>query len=159
MSYTNLTKAIKMASEFEDYFSTGGQSLDVMRKAEKLLGVTFSKQISHYIREYGYISFSGNEIYGISSDSFEDLNILEGNIVETVLVDRKKYNLPNEWLPIYFFDDGYYGYLDYSQHNEDGEPPVIMVIYDGEKYVVVEKIAEDLGDFLLGLVEEQMSNQ
>jgi len=34
-----------------------------------------------------------------------------------------------------------------------------MAIYDGEKYVAVEKIAEDLGDFLIGLVEEQLAKQ
>jgi len=46
--------------------------------------------------------------------------------IKATLQGRKELNLPLQWLTLYFFDDGYYGYLDYSQLNEEGEPPVIM---------------------------------
>lgn len=51
------------------------------------------------------------------------------------------------------------GYLDYSQLDEDGEPAVIMGIYNGMEYVMVEKVADDFGDFLLMLVSEQLAIQ
>ena len=75
------------------------------------------------------------------------------------LNDRKEYQLPNDWIPIFNYDDGSMAYLDYSNRKADGEPKVIMCIYTGEKYEIVEEVAEDFGDFLLQLVEEQLKDQ
>lgn len=157
MSYQNFEKAIELAKQCEFYTIIGGRSIDVIARAEELFGFKFSKQSFQFFKQLGYLSFFGTEIYGICKDDFSGSPT--GCAIETALVDRHEYNLPKEWLPIYFFDDGYYGYLDYSQLNDDGEPPVIMAIYDGEKYVVTEKVAEDLGDFILQLVEEQLRRQ
>ena len=153
MSYQNFKKALKLAKQCEGYDTGGGKTDKVISDASELLNIKFSKQNYKYFRKLGYLEFSGVEVFGMVTDDFSGEP--EAKCVETALADRKNYNLPEEWLPIYFFDDGYYGYLDYSQLNEDGEPPVIIAIYDGEKYVVTEKAAEDLGDFLLQLVEEQ----
>ena len=110
------------------------------------------KSIEFY-KKYGYISFYGNEIFGIDPD--DDSGILEGNSVAYALNDRKEYNLPNEWIPIYNFDDGNMAYLDYSYLNEQKEPRVIMAFYNGKEYEIVETLAEDFGDFVLQLVQEQ----
>ena len=48
-------------------------------------------------------------------------------------------------------------YLDYSL-NMEKEPSVIMAFYNGDKYEINETLAEDLGDFLLQLVQEQLEN-
>lgn len=50
-------------------------------------------------------------------------------------------------------------YLDYSSLNAEKEPDVIMAFYNGDKYETVEKLAEDLGDFILQLVQEQVGDQ
>lgn len=47
-------------------------------------------------------------------------------------------------------------YLDYSYLNEQKEPRVIMAFYNGGNYEVVETLAEDFGDFVLQLVQEQI---
>ena len=73
--------------------------------------------------------------------------------------DREEYNLPEEWIPIYDFGDGNMAYLDYSSLNAEKEPDVIMAFYNGDKYETVEKLAEDLGDFILQLVQEQIGDQ
>lgn len=96
-------------------------------------------------------------LYGIYPDVFN--GVYGDNAVIAPLQDRKKYNLPKEWLPIYDFDDGYMGYLDYGNLNSEGEPRVIMAIYTGKNYEVVEVIAEDFGDFLLQQVKYQLANQ
>lgn len=153
MSYHNFKKALKLAKQCEGYDTGGGKTDKVISDASELLNIKFSKQNYKYFRKLGYLEFFGVEVFGIVTDDFSGEP--EAKCVETALADRKNYNLPEEWLPIYFFDDGYYGYLDYSQLNEDGEPPVIIAIYDGEKYAVTGKVAEDLGDFLLQLVEKQ----
>ena len=157
MSYQNFERALDLAKQCEGYDIGGGKSDEAISAASKLLSITFSKQNYKYFRELGYLEFFGVEIFGIVIDDFS--GVPETNCVETALADRRDYNLPKEWLPIYFFDDGYYGYLDYGQLNKDGEPPVIMAIFDGKKYVVIKKVAEDLGDFLLQLVEEQLAEQ
>ena len=157
MSYRNFEKAIELAKQCKFYRTVGGEADEVITKSEALLNIKFSRQNHRFYAELGYLSFYGHEIYGI--DTNELCGTLEGNSVAYALHDRKEYNLPKEWLPIYFFDDGYMGYLDYSQPNEDQEPPVIMAIHNGGKYVIAEKAAEDLGDFLLKLVEEQLARQ
>ena len=158
MSYTNYEKALERAKGCEYYKIGNGQPQETIDKAENLFGFKFSKQNYDYFKNLGYLGFFGLELYGIYDDNFFS-GIPADSCIETALVDRKETNLPKEWLPIYFFDDGYMGYLDYSQLNEDSEPPVIMAIYNGEKYVVVERVAEDFGDFLLELVEQQLKYQ
>ena len=57
----------------------------------------------------------------------------------------------------YNYGDGNMAYLDYSSLNKEKEPIVIMAFYNGEKYEVVENVAEDLGAFIFHLVKEQLS--
>jgi len=157
MSYQNFEKALELAKLCQYYTTVGGKNVNTIEKAQEMFGYTFSKQNFQFYKQVGYLSFFGNEFYGIVKEDFS--GIYTGCAIEATLQDRKDYNLPSKWLIIYDFDDGYMGYLDYNQLNEEREPPVIMAIYDGEKYVVVEKVAEDFGDFLLGIVEEQLSRQ
>lgn len=157
MSYQNYEKAVRLAKQCDGYSVGIEKSDDVLLRASELLGIKFSKQCYDFFKKLGYLEFFGVEIYGIVKDDFSGEYV--GCAIEATLSDRKEYNLPQEWLTIYFFDDGYMGYLDYSQLNESGEPPVIMAIYNGDEYVVTEKAAEDLGDFILHLVEEQLRKQ
>lgn len=157
MSYQNFEKAIELAKQCKNYRTVGGESDEVIAKSELLLNIKFSEQNRKFYVNLGYLSFYGHEIYGIDPNDL--FGSLEGNSVAYALHDRKECNLPEEWLPIYFFDDGYMGYLDYSKLNEEGEPSVIKAIYDGKKYINIERIAEDLGDFILLLVEEQLARQ
>jgi len=157
MSYQNFEKAIELAKQCDGYLDGGGKSNNVVAKAEELLDIKFSRQNIQYFSQFGFIEFSGNELYGIVKDDFSGTHV--GCAVEATLQDRKELNLPLQWLTLYFFDDGYYGYLDYSQLNDDGEPPVIMAIYNGENYVVTEKVTDDLGDFILQLIEHQLRIQ
>jgi len=157
MSYQNFEKALELAKQCRFYTIRGGRSNEVITKAEELFGIKFSKQNYEFYKRLGYLSFFGNEFFGICKDDFSGEHA--GCAIEATLQDRKCLNLPSKWLTLYFFDDGYYGYLDYSQLNEDGEPPVIMAINNGKEYVKVDKVAEDFGDFLLDLVEGQLSRQ
>jgi len=157
MSYQNFEKAISLAKQCEGYWDGGGKSVDIVLKAEQLLGIKFSKQTHQYLVQLGFLEFFGVEIYGIIKDDFSGTPT--GCLVEAALVERKDSNLPKEWIPIYFFDDGYMGFLDYTQLNEYGEPPIIMALYNGENYNVAKKVSDDLGDFILKMVENQLENQ
>lgn len=153
MSYTNFIKAMELAPKCKFYTTAGGKNEEEIRKSEQMLNIKFSNQSTEFYKKYGYLSFYGNEIFGIDPD--DDSGILEGNSVAYALNDRKEYNLPNEWIPIYNFDDGNMAYLDYSYLNEQKEPRVIMAFYNGKEYEIVETLAEDFGDFVLQLVQEQ----
>lgn len=154
MSYANYIKAMKLAPMCKFYTTEGGKSEEIILQSEKKLGINFSKQCRDYYSKYGYLSFYGNEIFGIDPD--DNSGVLEGNSIAYAINDRNEYNLPFYWIPIYNYDDGNMAYLDYSALNEEKEPRVIVAYYDENKYKIVEVIAEDFGDFLLQLVQEQL---
>jgi hypothetical protein len=157
MSYDNFKRALELAKQCDGYLDGGGKPQHIIDQAETLLNIRFSTQTHEYFRYLGFLEFFGHEFYGIVKDDFSGTHA--GCAIEATLQDRKELDLPIKWLTLYFFDDGYYGYLDYSQLNEDGEPPVIMAVYNGKEYINIEKVAEDFGDFLLKSVQEQLKNQ
>lgn len=155
MSYKNFRKAMELAPKCKFYTTAGGKTKEEILMSENILGLSFSPQCKEFYEMYGYLSFYGNEIYGI--DPGDDSGILEGNSVAYAINDREEYGLPLEWMPIYDFDDGSMAYLDYSSLNLEKEPRVIQGIYNGESYEVIEQVADDVGDFLLELVNEQLA--
>jgi len=154
MSYVNFKTAMELAPNCKFYTIAGGKSEEEILSAEKILGISFSKQCKDFYLTYGYLSFYGNEIFGFDLD--DDSGILEGNSVAYALNDRREFNLPKEWIPIYNFEDGNMAYLDYSVLNEENEPRVIMALYNGKEYEIMQILAEDFGDFVLQLVKEQL---
>ena len=154
MSYANFVKALELAPQCKFYTTAGGKSDEEIGASEKILGVTFSKQCKEFYKKLGYLSFFGSEIFGI--DPYDDSGILEGNSVAYALNDRTELGLPVAWIPIYDYNDGSMAYLDYSSLNRENEPRVLAAFYNGKKFEVTETVAEDLGDFILGLVQEQV---
>ena len=154
MSYQNYKEAMELAPKCKFYTTVGGRSEEEIYKSEELLGIKFSRQCRDFYEKYGYLSFFGNEIFGI--DPNDDSGELEGNSVAYALNDREEYGLPEAWIPVYNFDDGYMAYLDYSSLNDEGEPCVIVAGFNGEEYEAEETIAEDFGEFVLHLVMEQL---
>ena len=49
-------------------------------------------------------------------------------------------------------------YFDYSSLNNEGEPRIVILKYDGSKYDIIETIADDFGDFILKLVQEELES-
>ena len=154
MSFQNYKEAMELAPKCKFYTTVGGRSEEDILKSEEMLGVKFSNQCRDFYEKYGYLSFFGNEFFGI--DPNDDSGELEGNSVAYALNERKETGLPKEWIPVYNFDDGYMAYLDYSSLNADGEPCVIVAGFNGNEYTVEETIAEDFGEFVLHLVMDQL---
>lgn len=158
MSRKNYDLAMEKAPECEDYYASEGVSEETVENAEKLLGVKFSPQLKSYLTEYDFIEFFGVELYGISKEDFSS-SVLEGNIVEWALNERETNDFDPMWLPIRFEDDGGMAFLDCSQLNGEGEPPIILAEDNGDGYEFVEKLADDLGDYILELVNTQLEEQ
>lgn len=157
MSYSNFQKAIELAKKCQYYKTAGHQTEELISKVEDVYGFKISPQHYEYFIKYGYMMFFGTELYGIYKDVFD--GIYAGNAVIATLQDREEFNLPKEWIPIFDYDDGCIAYLDYEHLNSDNEPRVILGIYTGKEYEVTDVIADDLGDFLLELVQEQLEAQ
>lgn len=158
MSYKNYTLAMKKAEECDGYDTGKGVSDKTIAKAEDLLGVTFSKQLKEYLQNYSWLEFFGVELYGIFNDDFSCTE-LEGCMVEWTLSERENNGLDPNWIPIRFEDDGSMAFLDFGNINSEGEPPVIIAELTGGGYGLQEEIAEDLGDYILDLVNEQLEDQ
>lgn len=126
MSYSNYEKAMELAPQCKFYTTAGGKNEEEIKKAEELLGVKFSAQLTDFYKKYGYLSFFGTEIFGI--EPFDTSGELEGNSVAYALNDRFEYGLPNEWIPIFNCGDGSMVYLDYSTLNGDNERESYLVL-------------------------------
>lgn len=155
MSYQNFKMAMDLAKRCKFYKISGGKSEEEIVNAEQILGIKFSKQCVEFYREYGYLSFFGNEFFGI--DVNDKSGILEGNSVAYTLNDRKMLNLPKEWIPFYNFGNGYMAYFDYSSLNFDGEPQIIASCHNGRNCEKAKVLSEDFGDFVLQMVQEQLA--
>ncbi|MBD5476858.1 MAG: SMI1/KNR4 family protein [Lachnospiraceae bacterium] len=94
MSYQNFIKAMELAPKCKFYTTVGGKTEEDIRMSEKMLDIIFSNQCREFYAKCGYLSFYGNEIFGINPN--DDSGILEGNSVAYALNDRKEYNLPKE---------------------------------------------------------------
>lgn len=153
MSYDNFKEVCQMLREIPGYESSGGKPQSEIRQAEAALNICFSRQFSEFLQQYDYVDFDGGEIFGIKDGA--DSTILEGNFVAYTLYDRKHYNMPRNWIPVYNFYDSSLAYADYSVLNGEKEPRVIRAYYDGrkKKYEVIEVLADDFGDFLRLLIK------
>ena len=155
MSYANFKEAMELAKKCDFYETGKGVSDEIIKKAEEELGIAFSRELYEYLREYGYMEFSGCEFYGITTEDFSEIYC--GSIIEATISDRKEYGLPLKWIPILFLDDGYTAYLDYDNLNSEGEPRVIEGIYMGNNYYEMTAIlAEDFGDYILQIAKEEL---
>lgn len=154
MSLSNLEKALELAKKCDDFMTTGGVSSEIIQKSEELLQINFSIQNRIYYERVGYLSFFGCELFEIAP--FDDLSIPEVNSIAYAINDRKEYNLPKSWLPFYNYDDGYMAYLDYDNLNSEGEPRVILSYYNGDEYIIDEILSDDLGNFMLEMVEDSL---
>ncbi|SCY73354.1 SMI1/KNR4 family protein [Butyrivibrio sp. INlla14] len=151
MSFYDYEQSMALAKKGKFYTTVNGKSEKEINDSENVLGISFSKQVKDFYRKYGYLSFDGNEIFGI--DPYDKSGILEGNSVAYALNDREQYGLSKYWIPFYNFGDGSLAYQDYENLNNENEPRIISAYYDGEKYVNEGQIAEDFGQFMMKVIE------
>lgn len=158
MSYNDFIKAMNLAKKCDNYSTMNSVKPEIIAKAEAAIGISFSRQLKEYLSTYGSICFFGVELYGINNENFNS-KFLEGNLVEWTLNERKVTHLNNNWLPIRFEDDGAMAFLDFSDMNDEGEPHIILAEDHGDGYEKNDIIADDLGEYVLELVEWQLEDQ
>lgn len=153
MSIVNYKKAIEcIENNRKEMFFGKGASKELVNKAEKALEIKLPFQYRDFVERYGALSFDGTEIYGVTSDNFQNGKIPNG--IWYTLDERKKYNLPKQLLIIYHTGAEEYFCLDFSKLNEEGEPAVVAYAFCVDvEYQTYEKIADDFGDFLLDMLK------
>lgn len=155
MSHKIYESAIEKVQECDEFDCGSEYSIYVIEKAERLLDINFSAQLKDYLMNFGYIDFSGVEIYGIVDESFSlNKNTLEGCMIEWTLKERESNNLNPKWVALRFEDDGGMAFLDFENLNDDGEPRVILAVANENGYKFEYEIAEDFGEYLSELVDK-----
>ena len=151
MQNIKLIDALELAKKKPYYFVKGETPEKVLSKVERVLGFSLSNQHKTFYGKVGYLSFAGFEFYGICNDKLTGKDAICA--IETTIMERKKNKLPNKWVMFCSFDDGCMGYLDYTNLNEHGEPPLIMALYDGKKHNVLKKVSEDICTYIYNCLQ------
>jgi antitoxin YobK len=93
-------------------------------KAEQMLNVTFPISYKKFLEKYGCGGLFGMETYGIISD-----NDIDGGGIPSVVWLTKEFrredNMPIDYVPIAFADDGLYYVLD-TGAMQNNECPVLL---------------------------------
>ncbi|MEC2159695.1 SMI1/KNR4 family protein [Virgibacillus halodenitrificans] len=156
MSVENYQKAkgIIMNEEGISDF-VGGQANELISLAQEKLGLKFTGLYYDYLKTFGAGNFGAQEIYGILHADFENSSVPDA--IWYTLTERREINLPNNLLVIYDTGSDEIYCLDFSQHNDNGEPKVVSFVpgvkVENQTYEI---IANDFGDLLLDLVNQEV---
>ena len=157
MSMQDLEKAFKILNQSsERKYISGPKSEELIRLAEKALGLKFPPTYRLFLHKYGCGGVRGLEIYGLTKEYSNDFNNLGSpNGIWLTLDERKDDYLPHHFIIISDTGDGYWYCLDASQPNDEGEYSVVVWGLDmAEKDK--EKVAEDFGEFLLNELKQRL---
>jgi antitoxin YobK len=155
MSWETYQKVIELIQQNEEECDfVGERTEELINKAEKVLGIRFSKIYRDFVMKFGAGSFGSEEIYGVIHEDFENSSVPDA--IWFTLSERKESNLPNHLLVIYDTGMGELFCLNFK--NENKEPNVVMynqgVEIDEQEFT---QIANDFGDFPLNLIQEGSS--
>jgi hypothetical protein len=75
------------------------------------------------------------------------------NALTAALRGRAESGLCHDWIPFHDYGNSEVAYVDYTTLNADGEPRVVVGHYHPDGFQLIEVVAEDIGDFILHIVE------
>ncbi|UOQ94879.1 SMI1/KNR4 family protein [Halobacillus shinanisalinarum] len=156
MSIETYQKAKEIILSNEDMADfVGGRTNGLIKMAEGKLGLKFTGLYLDFLKTLGAGNFGAQEIYGILKDDFENSSVPDA--IWFTLTERKETGLPNDLLVIYDTGGDELFCLDFNKLDENGEPKVVSYVpgmkLDDQVYQV---IAHDFGEFLLGLVRQEL---
>lgn len=155
MSSESYQKAISIIEQHKPRcFFVGERSEELISKAEDALGFKFTGCYRQFLKKYGAGNFGSQEIFGVIHDDFEHGSV--PNAIWYTIQLRDEVNLPCNLLVIYDTGSDEIFCLDFYQMNSRMEPAVVSFVpgvdLDKQTY---EKIADDFGDFMLELAENE----
>ncbi|MFJ8258568.1 SMI1/KNR4 family protein [Peribacillus asahii] len=156
MSWSNYEKAIELLEQNQEECDFEGlRSENLIEKAETVLGIKFSKIYRHFLINYGAGNFGSQEVFGVIHDDFINSGVPDA--IWYTMIERRDSRLSDNFLIIYDtgIDEVYC--LDFNKLNGENEPAVVSInlgIDFSEQSI--ELIADDFGDFLLELIQEEL---
>lgn len=152
----NYTKTIELIKEKNVDFRKNNKETDCfIHEAEVFLSILFPQSFKKFLKDFGYVSFGGLEIYGIIDNDFVNSSIPD--VVWLNNLNRKKFSQPHHIISISDMGDGSDYALDLSQMNSDNECPVVVWPIGGyEMTQVLEVVAPDFGTWFLDMVKERI---
>lgn len=156
MSNRTYKKAKKIISKNEDLADFEGEkSAALITKAEAAVSLKFTGSYLDYLQTFGAGNFGSEEVYGIIDEDFEDSSVPDA--IWYTLTLRKSIGLPANLRAIYDTAGEEIVCLDFQKMDATGEPKVVALdLGYALNDQTFEVIADDFGDFLLELVEEEL---
>lgn len=152
-SYKEAAKLIEQYPKVKDFVGHREESL--IKAAEKKLGLKFPTTYRLFLAEYGAGNFGSSEIYGVIADNFEESSVPDA--VWRTLVERREGDLPPNLIAIYDDGMGNLFCIDYNVQSKDESPIVAFYLGFPPAQQPREIIATDFGEFLLNLVQREIS--
>lgn len=141
--FFQLVEANEADSDFE-----GEKSSELIKKAEKVLGLAFPPTYQAFLKRYGCGDIAGFEIYGILHENFNDSGIPDA--VWLTLDERRSTNLPLSLVLVSDVGDGSYYAIDCGSRNDEGDCPVVIWTQGGTQ---TEQVHSDFGEFARSRLE------
>lgn len=152
-SYQKAKEIILTNEDRADF--VGGCSDELIKLAEEKLNLKFTGLYLDFLQTFGAGNFGSQEIYGIIHADFENSSVPDA--IWYSLTERNKTNLPQNLVVIYDTGSDELICLDFDNRNDHGEPKIVTFA-PGFKLgnQTYELIADDFGDFLLDLVNQEI---
>jgi hypothetical protein len=151
MSMGDLEEACELIELNDDQADFDGPKPDdLLKKAEKALGLSFPATYRAFLSRLGCGGIAGAEFYGVIKDDFENSSVPDA--IWLTLEERKSTQLPNSHILVGATGDGGYFAIDCST-TLDGESAVVewWAVPNAQTTVV-----KDFGEFFLQTLREAL---
>ncbi len=138
----NSNEILKKIWEDDDFESGIPVTDEQVSDAEKKLGVEFVESYRKLIKEYGYISWSGGDVFGISNDQYFDTASRTAKHKE--MKRPKEYDFPLDGNIISMYAGGGFYWL----YGENATNPGVVIECLDETYWKPERRWDSLDEYL-----------
>lgn len=152
MSRRDYEEAVELIARHEQLADFDGPvSSALIELSERELGVAFPNSFRDFLGRYGVGGFGSSEIYGVVGEPRDDSSVPD--LVWLTKDLRSTIGLRHDLVPIAASGAGEWICLDLSTRDAAGEASVVLV--PNAAGGAVEFYADDFGDYLLGVVEDE----
>jgi len=148
MSINDFNVAMNLINKYKTHCITNaGSSVSEIGNAEKQLGLLLPSSYKTFLKNFGYWTFEGSEIFGLYNNTII-------NFTKDERANNENPKFPDCLVVIHALGNGELSCLDTSQINDDEECPVVAWYFGATlPNGKLEVLAEDFGAFLLEKVQ------
>lgn len=149
-------EAVKLINQYSiNIYINKCKNIEFIKDAENYLNIKLPDSYKNFLEIYGFLSFGGQEIYGLIDNDFINSEVLDAFWL--TMDFRKEFDLPHHIILISDIGDGSYYALDLTQMNDEQECPVVIWPVGGyDETPELEIVAPDFGTWFYDQVMEQI---